>query len=693
MKKSILWVILGLLVLPLVATAVNITVPSAPSSGYFLVSTTTGAYVASSTPNFSTGLNIAATSTGSKGINLSGGCFAISSVCVGSGGGSGTVTSIVAGTGLNGGTITTSGTLSLKSYGATSTADTANQVSFFTSTNGTPWTIGGNTNFTFSPTGNTLLTFTNGSSTAYQVTNLFSTSASTTNQIISSLGGNAAGTFIAADPTGKLIATTTPVGSNSAFSPAANYASTTTLPAYTYVAGVLTAGVNGALYIDGNDPTVGQRILVKNESGACTSSSGACNNGLYDVTAAGSAIAAFVLTRDSAYNSSSNVIPGIVTYVISGTINNDDFWAMTSAAPITIGTTALNYTEVSGGGSSVASVSNSDGTLTISPTTGAVVASIALTHSNFWTGKQNFVNASSSQFTATSSVFFTGLTTGTGNGSLCQTTAGIVEFEAGANCVNNGTVTAFSPGTGLTGNVTNGTLNASLLSYLATSTGETAGQLAYWTSTNGTPATLGKVATSTTGTANSILALNSATFTTIPFATTTAISASGEIFTALASSTDIIVDHTIKNATSSSALTSFGISGNNLGTTTISGGGQLVNIAASSTSGSGTVTIDWNTGNQQVFLLTGNITFTMNATTSHPVNGGYYSVYLQQDGTGSRTVTWGSANNIRWSNGTTTVQSTANGCTLIGFHYLGVPPNGTTGIYLGIASSTATACI
>lgn len=149
-------------------------------------------------------------------------------------------------------------------------------------------------------------------------------------------------------------------------------------------------------------------------------------------------------------------------------------------------------------------------------------------------------------------------------------------------------------------------------------------------------------------------------------------------------------------ATSTSALTAFGIQGNNIGTTTISSGAQMVNTAASSTSGSGAITIDWNTGNQQVFLLTGNTTFTMNSTSSHPVNGGYYSVYIQQDGSGSRTVTWASANNIRWSNGTTTVSSAANSCTLIGFHFLSSPPNEPTanlGIYLGIASSTATACI
>lgn len=44
----------------------------------------------------------------------------------------------------------------------------------------------------------------------------------------------------------------------------------------------------------------------------------------------------------------------------------------------------------SGGTGAVSSVSNIDGTLTISPTTGAVVAAVALSHANNWTGKQNF---------------------------------------------------------------------------------------------------------------------------------------------------------------------------------------------------------------------------------------------------------------------------------------------------------------
>src|SRR6516164_1151209 len=42
------------------------------------------------------------------------------------------------------------------------------------------------------------------------------------------------------------------------------------------------------------------------------------------------------------------------------------------------------------GAGGVTSVTNSDGTLTISPTTGAVVASLALGHANTWSGVQSF---------------------------------------------------------------------------------------------------------------------------------------------------------------------------------------------------------------------------------------------------------------------------------------------------------------
>lgn len=61
---------------------------------------------------------------------------------------------------------------------------------------------------------------------------------------------------------------------------------------------------------------------------------------------------------------------------------------------ITLGTgLSLSGTTLNASGG-VTSVSNSDGTLTISPTTGAVVASINLAHANTWTGTQTVSKAS-----------------------------------------------------------------------------------------------------------------------------------------------------------------------------------------------------------------------------------------------------------------------------------------------------------
>lgn len=62
------------------------------------------------------------------------------------------------------------------------------------------------------------------------------------------------------------------------------------------------------------------------------------------------------------------------------------------------------------GGGAVSSVSNVDGTLTISPTTGSVVASLALGHANSWAALQTFANATttllSASYASSTSAFF-----------------------------------------------------------------------------------------------------------------------------------------------------------------------------------------------------------------------------------------------------------------------------------------------
>lgn len=80
-----------------------------------------------------------------------------------------------------------------------------------------------------------------------------------------------------------------------------------------------------------------------------------------------------------------------------------------------LGATAKMFTDIQSALASagaISSVSNTDGTLTINPTTGAVVASLALGHANTWTGAQTFGDA---LLIATTPKFTTGIKDANGN--------------------------------------------------------------------------------------------------------------------------------------------------------------------------------------------------------------------------------------------------------------------------------------
>lgn len=117
-------------------------------------------------------------------------------------------------------------------------------------------------------------------------------------------------------------------------------------------------------------------------------------------TASGNAAQGGVITAGGP-TGSATVAP-IITYNAAGQLTAVTSATITPAVGSITGlgsnvATALGNTAGGTGGfalvsaANVASVSNSDGTLTISPTTGAVVASIALGHANTWSGQQTFV--------------------------------------------------------------------------------------------------------------------------------------------------------------------------------------------------------------------------------------------------------------------------------------------------------------
>ncbi len=119
--------------------------------------------------------------------------------------------------------------------------------------------------------------------------------------------------------------------------------------AYNNGAGTLTASSNAALVIDTVALVVSNRVLVKDQTNAV-------QNGFYEVTNAGSAGSAWVLTRSADANEDSNdaflaeITGGAFTFVEEGALNADNGYVCTQNGAITLGTTTVTFEQFSGAG-------------------------------------------------------------------------------------------------------------------------------------------------------------------------------------------------------------------------------------------------------------------------------------------------------------------------------------------------------
>ena len=143
--------------------------------------------------------------------------------------------------------------------------------------------------------------------------------------------------------------------SNVNYHAACSYATTADLGAVTYNNGSSGVGATitkttpfTTLAIDGGSPSVGQRILVKNETSGQY-------NGIYTVTSVGSGSVGWVLTRATDYDQvgvgTNEIAPGDTTFIISGTVNAGTQWVQTTDFPITVGTTIITFVQIAGPGS------------------------------------------------------------------------------------------------------------------------------------------------------------------------------------------------------------------------------------------------------------------------------------------------------------------------------------------------------
>ncbi len=123
-------------------------------------------------------------------------------------------------------------------------------------------------------------------------------------------------------------------------------ATTAALPANVYnngalgVGATLTAVLPGVLTIDGVSPGLNDRVLVKNEVAQA-------NNGIYTLTTVGTGGIAYILTRAIDYDQTAEVTLGTFTPITMGTANGNTIWAMDNPAAITMGTTAITFSQLS----------------------------------------------------------------------------------------------------------------------------------------------------------------------------------------------------------------------------------------------------------------------------------------------------------------------------------------------------------
>ncbi len=131
---------------------------------------------------------------------------------------------------------------------------------------------------------------------------------------------------------------------------AVKYASIAVLPSIVYANGssgvgaTLTGVALAAISLDSSSPSVGDRVLIKNQASTF-------QNGIYTVTATGSGAAVFVLTRATDADQANEYKTGDAVFVTSGSTLTATTWAYTGVDSPTMGTDAITSVQIAGQGS------------------------------------------------------------------------------------------------------------------------------------------------------------------------------------------------------------------------------------------------------------------------------------------------------------------------------------------------------
>ena len=157
-----------------------------------------------------------------------------------------------------------------------------------------------------------------------------------------------------------------------------------------------------ALTVDGQLMVAAERLLVKDQTAGL-------QNGIYTVTTVGTGSSNWVLTRATDFDGSpsNEVDSGAFTFVETGTVNADSGWVVTTDGTITIGTTAISFSQFSGAGqiTAGAGMTKSGNTLNVIGTANKITVSAnAVTIATTYVGQNTITTLGT-------------ITTGTWNGT------------------------------------------------------------------------------------------------------------------------------------------------------------------------------------------------------------------------------------------------------------------------------------
>jgi hypothetical protein len=230
------------------------------------------------------------------------------------------------------------------------------------------------------------------------------------------------------------------------------------------------AGTQAALVLDGISLSLNDRVLIYTQANAA-------HNGVYTVTTVGSGSVNWVLTRatdadNAAVGDPTGLGSGDAFYVKEGTTGAGELYVMNTTGTITVGTTAINFVQISS-----AQIYSAGTGLTLTGTQYSVNASqtqvtaVGTLTSGTWnasvigpiyggTGVNNGTSTLTMAGSVTHSGAFTQSFAATGNTSVTLPTTGTLATLAGTETFTNKTLTSPTLTTPVLGTPSSGTLTS-----------------------------------------------------------------------------------------------------------------------------------------------------------------------------------------------------------------------------------------